>query len=170
MENEVFINKALNESFKLYIENEDKNDSLIFNSFWVVVIRILVLIYGEDIINYYNNKDENAFNITMLKYDYSTVEYSNFVNNYNRCYNFSLKQESKAIKKKNKYFNLVQKSLIDMLIFKTKKETVSKDVINEIYELLFTANTKDFYRRSIALVEAYNPYEIDDYFKKQNLI
>ena len=74
------------------------------------------------------------------------------------------------MEKKNKYFNLVQKSLIDMLILKNQKEPVNNEVKNSFYELLFTANTKDFYRKSIALVEAYNPYEIDDYFKKQNLI
>lgn len=170
MDSKVFINPAIDEGFKSYIANKDKEDSLEYNKFIVVVIRLLLLIYGEDILNLYNNKDANTFNVLILKYGYSVEEYGKFVNNLNRCYNFSLKQEEKAIKKKNKYFNLVQKSLIDMLIYKNKKEAVSKDVIEKFYELLFTANTKDFYRRSIALVEAYNPYEIDDYFKKQNLI
>ncbi len=170
MDSKVFINAALDESFKRYIANKDLSNSLEYNSFMVVVIRLLILIYGEEIVNYYNNKDENSFNSLMIKYGYTVEEYSKFVNSYNRCYNFTLKQESKAIKKKNKYFNLVQKYLIDMLVTKNTKEPVSNEVKNEFYELLFTANTKDFYRRSIALVEAYNPYEIDDYFKKQNLI
>ena len=34
--------------------------------------------------------------------------------------------------------------------------------------LLFTANSRSFYRKSNAVVMAYNPYEIDEYFKKQN--
>lgn len=170
MNNQVFINKAFDEAFKSYLANKDLNETVEFNKFIVVVIRLLVLIYGEEIITYYNNKDENSFNVLMLKYGYPLEEYSKFVNNFNKCHNFSLKQEAKAIRKKNKYFNLVQKSLIDMLILKNQKEPVNNEVKNSFYELLFTANTKDFYRKSIALVEAYNPYEIDDYFKKQNLI
>ena len=170
MEDKVFINNAFEKAFNTYIDNVDKDNSLEFNSFIAVVIRLLILIYGEDVITYYKNKDENAFNVLMLKYGYSLEDYSKFVNNFNRCFNFSLKQKTKAIKKKNKYFNLVQKSLIDMLVMKNQKEPVDSDVKNKFYELLFTANTKDFYRKSIALVEAYNPYEIDDYFKKQNLI
>lgn len=170
MDNKVFINKAFDEAFKDYLTYKGIDSSLEYNKFIVGVIRLLILIYGEEIITYYNNKDENSFNVLMLKYGYSLEDYSMFVNNFNKCFNFSLKQESKAIKKKNKYFNLVQKSLIDMFVLKNQKEPVTSEVKNEFYDLLYTANTKDFYRRSIALVEAYNPYEIDDYFKKQGLI
>ena len=144
MDNKVFINKAFDEAFKNYLTYKEMNSSLEYNKFIVVVIRLLILIYGEEIITYYNNKDENTFNVLMLKYGYSIEEYGKFVNNFNRCFNFSLKQENKAIKKKNKYFNLVQKSLIDMLVLKNQKEPVTNEVKNEFYELLYTANTKDF--------------------------
>ena len=36
----------------------------------------------------------------------------------------------------------------------------------DFYELLFTANSFDFYRKTFALASAYNPYEIDEYFQK----
>lgn len=171
MENNVFLNKAFNESFKLYIDNKDKVDSLEYNSFMCVVVRLLVMIYGEDdIINYYKAYDENSFNTLMLKYGCSVEDYSSLVNNYGKYYNFGLKQEKKAIKKKNKYFNLVQKSLIDLLVLKNKVEPIDQELIKEFYDLLFTANSKDFYRKSVAVLQAYNPYEIDDYFKRQNLI
>lgn len=171
MDDKVFINKAFNDGIKLYLDNKDKLESLEYNSFLCCVIRILVLIYDESsIINYYNTLDEDHFNTLMIKYGFSVSDYSEFVNNFGKYYHFLKKQENKAIKKKNKYFNLVQKSLIDMLVKRNSTEKLDETVINEIYDLLFTANSKDFYRKSVALVQAYNPYEIDDYFKKQNLL
>ena len=37
----------------------------------------------------------------------------------------------------------------------------------EFHELLFTCENEDFYRKSVALVLAYDPYEIEKYYKKQ---
>ena len=73
-------------------------------------------------------------------------------------------------KKENKYFNLVQKYLIDMLIKKNNQEKLDKEDINNFYSLLFTARSTNFYYKSTAVLLAYNPYEIDDYFKKQNIL
>ena len=55
-----------------------------------------------------------------------------------------------------------------MLVTRNKKEKLDVRIIKNFYKLLFTANNSSFYRSSNALVLAYNPYEIDDYFKKQN--
>ncbi len=171
MNDNVFINEALNESLLLYLDVKDKKYSLEYNSFLCCVVRLLILIYGEEnIISSFKNKDVDGFSSLLIKYGMSIEDCSSFVNNLEKFYNFYKKQQNKAIKKKNKYFNLVQKSLIDMLVKKKEKETVSKEEIEAFYELLFTAQNRDFYRRSVALVQAYNPYEIDDYFKKQNLI
>ena len=57
-----------------------------------------------------------------------------------------------------------------MLVKKNEHEPMDKNLILQFYNLLFTANNSDFYRKSIAVLEAYNPYEIDEYFKKKNLI
>ena len=48
MNNQVFINKAFDEAFKSYLANKDLNEKVEFNKFIVVVIRLLVLIYGEE--------------------------------------------------------------------------------------------------------------------------
>ncbi|MDE5889029.1 MAG: hypothetical protein K2H20_03320, partial [Bacilli bacterium] len=85
-------------------------------------------------------------------------------------YKFDLRQKKKAIKKKNKYFNLVQKYLIDMMVKKNSQEKVSSLEMNEFYDLLFTVNSKEFYRKSTAVLLAYNPYEIDEYAKKQGIV
>ena len=57
-----------------------------------------------------------------------------------------------------------------MLVKKNSQAPMDKNTILEFYNMLYTANNNDFYRKSIALLEAYNPYEIDEYFKKFNLI
>lgn len=165
-----FINDSLTNSFNSYLDNQGKEDSLEYNNFFTCVIRILYIIYGSKIIDSFKNNNVKEFENIIMSYGLDIKQYKDFVINFEKCYRFNIKQEDKAIKKKNRYFNLVQKCLIDMLVLKNKNDTVSKEEKDEFYSLLFTANTKDFYKKSVALVSAYNPYEIDEYFKKQNLI
>ena len=169
-DNTIFINDTLTEAFNLYKESLDNKESLNYNSFLCTVVRMLVIIYGEDVYKSFVMKDELGFNTIMMKYGYDPNELNNFkiiVDKYN---NFNKKIAKKAIKKKNKYFNLVQKSLIDMFVKKIAKEDVNNIVKSEFYELLFTVNSKDFYRKSTAVLLAYNPYEIDEYAKKVGIV
>ena len=70
---------------------------------------------------------------------------------FDKAYKAMKRQSDKAIKKKNKHFNVVQKDLIDMLVKRNESEQLDKDVIKDFYNLLFTANNPDFYRKSVAL-------------------
>jgi hypothetical protein len=88
----------------------------------------------------------------------------------NKFYKAEVKKEDKAIKKKNKYFNLVQKHLIDMMIQRNNQKLVNSVTMKEFYDLLFTAKSNNFYRMSYALLVAYNPYEIYEYAKKQKIV
>ena len=65
-----------------------------------------------------------------------------------------------------KFFNAIQKLLIDMMVTKNNKGEINLEELVDFYELLFTANSFDFYRKTYALATAYNPYEIDEYFQK----
>ena len=171
MDNYVFINKGLNDSLLLYLQYKDDDKSLQYNSFWSCIIRMLSLIYDEEtIINAYYNKDTKLFNSTLLQYGLPVEELTKFKDNLARCYAFEHGQKDRAIKKKNRYFNFVQKGLIDMLVYKNNQQVVDVDIKKEFYDLLFTANSNDFYRKSYALKLAYNPYEIDDYFKRQGFL
>ena len=52
MKEEYFVNIAIQKAIKQYLASINNKDSINFNSFLVVIIRILVLIYGyADIIN-----------------------------------------------------------------------------------------------------------------------
>ena len=150
-----------------YIKN---HDSVIYNGFLVSVVRMLIIIYGEEIVNLFDAKDVQGFNNLLTKYGYSIDEVNDFTSRLLKANKALIRQKDKAIKKKNKYFNVVQKDLIDMLVKKNEHEPMDKNLILQFYNLLFTANNSDFYRKSIAVLEAYNPYEIDEYFKKKNLI
>ena len=168
-EETVFINNSINEAFSLYsnnYENEDKDVSIEYNSFMCSVARMLIVIYGEDIYKHYDNEDIKLF----LKYDFPVEDYKKFRVIFEKFYAFNKKIEDKPIKKKNKYFNLVQKYLVDMMVARIEKEKVSKKVIREFYNLLFTANSKSFYQKSYAVMVAYNPYEIDEYAKSKKIV
>ena len=47
---------------------------------------------------------------------------------------------------------------------------INKCILNDFCDLLFTAKSKTFYQKSYAVLVAYNPYEIDEYVKKQKLV
>lgn len=167
---DVFLNHAIEDSFKLYIEYKEQEESIVYNGYLVSVIRMLMIIYGDELLECYENQNSKAFNKLLTKYGFEKDLVKEFRMSFEKSYKAMLKQEDKAIKKKNKYFNLVQKYLIDMLVKKNETEEVDKNDVLEFYNLLFTANNNDFYRKSIAVKEAYDPYEIDDYFKSFNLI
>ncbi len=169
--NNLFINESLNSAFNIYINNQLKKESLEYNSFLCCIIRMLCIIYDEkELFEAFSNKDENAFDNILTKYGFKKEDTINFKLVCDKFYKFNQKQQQKPIKKKNKYFNIIQKYLIDMLLCKINNNDISQSEKLEFYNLLFTANSKDFYRKSLAVLLAYNPYEIDEYFKKQNLI
>ena len=58
MQDSIFVSKALDEAMKLYNLSKNKKESLDYNKFLCVVIRMLVLIYGEELITVYNLKDK----------------------------------------------------------------------------------------------------------------
>ena len=112
--------------------------------------------------------NEESFDQLLTRYGYDDVK--GFKSVFDKTYKAMKRQSDKAIKKKNKHFNVVQKDLIDMLVKRNEFAQLDKNVIRDFSNLLFTANNPDFYRKSVALLEAYDPYEIDEYFKKFNLI
>ena len=165
-----FVNEAINEMFSLYNKSKDHPLSIEYNSFLSSVIRMLVLIYGEDIIKCYENNDVNEFVNIILKFGYDSNLCKDFIITCNKFYKAELKKEDKTIKKKNKYFNLVQKHLIDMMVQRNNQKIVDSVSMKEFYDLLFTAKSNNFYRMSYALLVAYNPYEIYEYAKKQKIV
>ena len=175
MTGDVFINEAINDAFSIYTKcRKDFKDpmeektSLDYNSFLCSIVRMLVLVYGEEIVSAYSDKNTEEFNKTLMKYGMSEKDIEDFEVLVQRYYAMDRKQIGKTFRKKNKFFNVVQKYLIDMLVKKNIAESVPKEVVEGFESLLFTANNPDFYRASTALAEAFNPNQIGDYFEKQS--
>ena len=164
-----FINPGLNKAFQEYENAKNHPDSLEYNTFLSSIVRMLLIIYGTDVENAYLLNNQNIFYSTLTRHGLTAedaIDFSILVDKYNKA---NERQKNKAIKKKNKFFNAVQKYLIDMLVRRNAADKVSEEDLKEFESLLFTANSTEFYRKSVALVSAYNPYEIDEYFKKQKL-
>ncbi len=174
---DAFVNEAISEAFSLYESSltkfKDEMDSrtnIQYNSFLCTIIRMLVIIYGDDIMGASISEDAEAFNKSLMKYGMSEKDVNDFEVFVQRYYAMDKKHQGKTFRKKNKFFNVIQKYLIDMLVLRNNREPVPREAIENFYDLLFTANSKDFSRASTAVAEAFNPYQIDEYFKRQKLL
>lgn len=164
----IFVNESINNAINDYFKYKDKPTSLEFNTFSVVVARIIVFLYGElDISNCFKTMNEHGmggFNMNICKFGYKEEELSEFKNNFQRYYEVEKENNKQAIKKKNIYFDLVQKNLIDMFFYKKAMMNLSESDTKEFYDLLFTANSSDLYKQSYALLMSEDANEVDYYF------
>lgn len=170
MTNDVFINEGITEMFRAYIRSKEQIQSIEYNSFNASVIRMLILIYGDDVIKYYAADDVDSFDRLLLKFGYDPSQLEAFKITCNKFYKAEQKKEEKAIKKKNKFLNLIQKYVIDMMLARDVIKVVDRVTMKSFYDLLFTAKSKNFYRMSYALLVAYDPYEIYEYAEKHKIV
>lgn len=151
MKNKEFVNKAFDIAIKMYIDTKDKPNSIAYNSFLVVTIRILALIYGKtDIINPYYLDNSVVFFQNLGKYGISSSELAEFKEEFLKFYVFESDNEKRKIKLQNPYFKTVLKHLIDMFVVKKKNDKVSFSDEEKFLELIYTSHTKNAYRISYA--------------------
>ena len=150
----IFVNNAINDSIIKYYQSKANPNSIEFNTFLVTVMRMIVLLYGElDITNCYHTKNEKGmggFDTNMTKYGYPQSELEKFKINFEKYYEFDMNQSKLHIKRKNPYFNRVQKNLIDMMFAKNKKVPLDGKQAQNFYNLLFTSTSNNFYRKTYA--------------------
>ena len=114
-----FVNEAFEKAVIDYLNSRDKEESVLYNSFLVVVIRMLINIYGElDIINPYQIKNEFALDANLMKYGLSSESVSEFKRLLDGFYRIERKNMSSIKREENIYFIEVQKRLIDMFNIK----------------------------------------------------
>lgn len=131
MEGNIFVNEAFTTSIKKYIDLKNTPDSEEFNSFLVIVIRILTLIYGElDIINPYRTNNVtglSGFDANLKKYGLTDEALNNFKNQMLVYYQ----------NENDKSFIQIQRMLVDMFILKKSHVLVDEPEINEFRNLLY---------------------------------
>ena len=125
MREECFVNIAFEESIKSYIVNANNPNSVLYNTSFVVIIRILILIYGKlDILNPYYLKNSVVFMSNLSKFGVSKSEIALFKDEFLKFYEFEKENEKRKIKIKNPYFTNMQKYLTDMFVAKKRNEKV----------------------------------------------
>lgn len=165
MNNKEFVNIAFDTAIKTYIDNLDKPNSFLYNSYLVVTIRVLVLIYGKlDILNPYYLNNTVIFFQNLGKYGTSTSELTLFKEDFLAFYQFEKENEKRKIKVKNPYFKKVLKYLIDMFVAKKKNGKVTYNEEEKFLELIYTTHTKNAYRISCAYLNLDNLLYTEKYY------
>lgn len=163
----VFINTAFTKAIDDYMNSSDNVRGVLYNSFLVVVIRMLISIYSElDIINPKMAEDANMLKENLAKFGYLRTNIDSFLDNVQLFYDFELKRKSNN-SIKNPYFITIQKNLIDMLIAKKLNFYLTELDVKKFYELLYTPFAPDPLRVSYNFLMADKVLEIDEYFKRQ---
>lgn len=164
----VFINEAFEKAINDYLQSSDKVQGVIYNSFLVVGIRLLINLYGElDLINPYKMNDEELLKENLSKYGYSKFKVELFLSNLQLFYDIEKENQNKQIKTKNHYFITVQKDIIDMLICKKLNFDLKQSDVTDFYSLLYTPYSNNPLQVSYNFLNAEDVFEIDRYFKKQ---
>lgn len=165
---QTFINEAFTKAINDYQNSKNQPDGLIYNSFLVVVIRLLTSIYSElDIINPLMTNNQNALKENLLKFGYSSDKLENFFNNLEKFYIIDKENERLQVKKENMFFIIIQKQIVDMLICKKLNFHLTQKEVKAFYDLLYTTNCKEPIKVSYNYLYAKDVNEIDNYFKKQ---
>ncbi len=162
-----FINEALNKAINDYLISRDKEESILYNSFLVVVIRMLINIYGElDIINPYQTKNEKAFDDNLMKYGATKEAIDNFKRTLDGYYQIDKRNAHSVRREYNPYFIDVQKLLIDFFTLKRINYGLTSSDSKDFFDLLYTPGTSNVLRLSDNYLNAENEYEVAEYFKE----
>lgn len=164
----VFINNAFSKAVNNYTKSNDNVQGVMYNSFLVVVIRSLISIYSElDIINPMVIGDEELLKENLAKFGYDKTDIEVFLSNLQLFDDFEILNETNNVKKKNPYFLLIEKDLINMLIKKKLNFFITEHELKVFYDLLYTPNSTNPLRVSYNYLMSNDEWEIDNYFKTE---
>lgn len=164
----VFVNEAFTKAVNDYLKSSDQPQGIVYNSFLVVVVRMLVCMYSElDIVNPMVVGDMDLLYKNLGKFGYSKDALDIFFSNLQLFYEVEKENETRNIKEKNPYFVMSQKDLIDMFIAKKLNFYLTEEETLSFYDLLYTPFSKNPLRVSYNFLTANDVMEIDNYFKQQ---
>ncbi len=164
----IFINEAFTKAINDYLKSVEQPKGVVYNSFLVIVIRMLIILYSElDIVNPLVINDEELLKSNLTKYGFSSEKINIFFSELQLYYDIEKEQTNKMIKKSNPYFISVQKLLIDMLIAKKLNFQLREKEVKDFYNLLYTPYSPNPLQVSYNFLMAEDVLEIDKYFKQQ---
>lgn len=158
MNTNIFVNEAFTNGLNDYLNNKNNPESVKFNSFLVVVIRLLTIIYDElDILNPFYLNNERSLDTNMVKYGYSLENVNEFKKTFQKYY------ENEG----DNNFIKIQKMLIDMFACKKVTLNLSEKEIEEFRITIYSPYAQSPLIVSYNFLMAKNPLEIIEYFDKQ---
>ncbi len=155
MEDSYFAKTILGQCISKYLNAKKFTDGVEYNSFLVVVIRMLVLIYDElDIITPYKTGSEELLDSNLSKYGF---EYENIISFKSALQRYSLNPNPEDYVK-------IEKLLIDM--FAKKKATIdlTDKQIKDFRKLVSSNESENPMIISENFAMTSNPTELIDYF------
>lgn len=151
MEGNLFINEAIQSGIQNYLTYKSNPNREEFNTFIVVVIRTLALIYGElDIVNPYRTNNEKGFDENLKKFGFPAEELEAFKQDMLTFYQNQGNDEIGAY-----LFLEIQKKLVDMFALRKSHVLVSDENIDQFKDLLYTKRDANPYK--FALYNKYTP-------------
>ena len=162
-----FINEAFDKAVNDYLISKDKEEGVLYNSFLVVVIRLLINIYGElDIIKPFKVKNEMAFDTNLMKYGAKKEQIDNLKVLVYKYFLIEKRNVQSVKRENNPYFIEVQKCLIDLFNMKRLNFGLQERDSRDFFDLLYTPGTSNALRLSYNFLNAENIYEIAEYYKE----
>lgn len=149
MEGTIFVNDAIQSAIANYIKFKERPDREEFNTFLVVVIRTLVLIYGElDIVNPYRTNNVRGLDTNLKKFGCSDEVIEEFKRQMLLYY-----QNPEDDSMKKELFVSIEKTLIDFFALRKKSVVVSDEEVLAFKSMLYLRNDANSYKS-----ELYNQY------------
>lgn len=140
MKDEYFVNEAIENAIKMYLSSKNDKEGVTYNSFLVVVIRVLALIYGEvDILNPFYINDSVAFISNLGRYGMQKSDIALFKEELLSFY--TLENDKKLDNLINPHFKKVLKYLVDMFVAKSKTVGITFQDEEQFLELMYTSHT-----------------------------
>lgn len=164
--NNYFVNELFDSAIKQYIDSKSYPDGKVYNSFLVVLIRILCSIYEElDLLNPYHTNDMEMLYTNLKRYGANDKKINEFFELL-ELYNYiEEKNKKNNLKVNNEYFIEIQKNLIDLFIYKKKSIKLTNEDYKEFFDLLYTPATSNPLRQSFNYLNASDIYEIAKYYQ-----
>lgn len=134
MEGKIFVNLAVQQSIQNYLNFKNTPNRDEFNTFLVMVVRTLVLIYGElDIVNPYRTNNERGFDENLKKFGYPLEKIAELKEEMQNFFANPLEHDVCR-----DVFLSIQMKLIDMFALRKSHVFVSEEEINQFKNLLYT--------------------------------
>lgn len=158
MDSGIFVNEAFTYALSEYLRNKKNPEGIKYNSFFVVVVRLLTMIYDElDILNPFYLNNENSLDTNLKKYGFATENIIEFKKTLQRFY------ENEG---ENNFIKL-QKLLVDMFAKKKLSMKLSNEEIAAFRSLLYSPYAQNPLLVSYNFLMAKDPLEVVKYFDKQ---